>query len=174
MQTSIPRLKIAQFVFGDTRLSWLWLVVRLYLGYEWVMAGWDKYTSPAWIGPQAGTAVKGFLTGALGKMSGEHPDVQSWYGYFIENFALQHTALFSYLVTFGEIAVGIALILGFLTGISAFFGAFMNFQFLFSGTVSVNPEMVILSFLLILAWRTAGWYGLDRFVLLRFFKRPYS
>jgi thiosulfate dehydrogenase [quinone] large subunit len=38
---------IARFLFGDVRLSWIWLIVRLYAGYEWLKAGWEKVTSPA-------------------------------------------------------------------------------------------------------------------------------
>jgi thiosulfate dehydrogenase [quinone] large subunit len=37
----------------------------------------------------------------------------------------------------------------------------------FAGTAGVNPAMILVSGLLILAWRNAGWYGLDRFVLPR-------
>ncbi|MEK7614510.1 MAG: DoxX family membrane protein [Patescibacteria group bacterium] len=168
--TILPESKIARFLFGDTRLAPLWLLVRLYLGYEWILAGSHKFTDPLWIGPQAGTAVKGFLMGALKKMSGDHPDVSSWYGYFVEHFALSHTVAFSYLVTFGEIAVGIALILGFLVGVSSFFGVLMNYNFMLAGTVSINPVMILLGILLMLAWRTAGSYGFDRFLLPQILK----
>ena len=61
--------------------------------------------------------------------------------------------------------VGIALILGAVTGIAAFFGAFMNINYLFAGTVSTNPELLLLEIFIMLAWKTAGWYGLDRFIL---------
>lgn len=155
----------ARFIFADTRMAWFWLIVRLYVGYEWVTAGWGKYNNPAWIGPNAGTAVKGFLTGALAKTTGAHPDVTGWYASFVENVALPHTAVIAHLVTYGEIAVGVALILGCFTGIAAFFGTFMNLNFLFAGTLSSNPVMAVLGLFLILAWRVAGWYGLDRYVL---------
>lgn len=161
----ISEPKAARFLFADTRASWLWLVVRLYVGYEWFMAGWGKLSNPAWVGENAGSAIKGFLSGALGKMAGDHPDVSSWYGYFIQNFALSHPAFLSYLVVYGEIAVGAALILGLFTGIAAFFGIFMNFNYLFAGTVSVNPTLLLLEIFLILAWRNAGWIGLDRYAL---------
>lgn len=163
----IPNPKISQFLFSDTRMSWLWLIVRLYLGHEWLSASLDKINNPAhvWIGEKAGVAVEGFLNGALQKTSGLHPDVTGWYAWFIQNIALPHSAIFSYMVTFGELLVGVALILGFLVGVSSFFGAFLNFQFMFAGTVSINPEMIILEILLMLSWRTAGYYGLDYFVL---------
>jgi thiosulfate dehydrogenase (quinone) large subunit len=37
----------------------------------------------------------------------------------------------------------------------------------FAGTAGVNPAMIVVSLFVILAWRNAGWYGLDRFVLPR-------
>jgi thiosulfate dehydrogenase [quinone] large subunit len=56
-------------------------------------------------------------------------------------------------------------LLGLFTGIAAFFGAFLNMNFLLAGTVSVNPILLILQLFLILAWRIAGWIGLDRLLL---------
>jgi thiosulfate dehydrogenase [quinone] large subunit len=41
----------------------------------------------------------------------------------------------------------------------------MNFSYIFAGTAGVNPLYIIISGILILAWRVAGWYGLDRWVL---------
>jgi len=159
MISHIPEPKISRLLFANTSSSWFWLIVRLYVGYEWFMAGWEKFHNPAWVGSNAGTAVKGFLMGALNKTSGAHPDVQGWYASFIQNAALPNTALLSHLITYGEIAVGVALILGIFTGIAAFFGTFMNLNFLLAGTVSTNP---------ILAWRVAGWMGLDRWILPAF------
>jgi thiosulfate dehydrogenase [quinone] large subunit len=72
---------------------------------------------------------------------------------------------FSNLVAYGELPVGIALILGALTAIAAFFGTLMNFSFLMAGTASLNPVLFGLSVLLILAWKTAGYIGLDRWLL---------
>jgi thiosulfate dehydrogenase [quinone] large subunit len=78
---------------------------------------------------------------------------------------LPNASLFGYIVAFGEVAVGLGLILGMLTGIAAFFGVVMNTNFLLAGTVSTNPMLLIPSIFLILAWRNAGWLGLDRFAL---------
>jgi thiosulfate dehydrogenase [quinone] large subunit len=54
-----------------------------------------------------------------------------------------------------------------LTGVAAFFGAMMNMSFLLAGTVSSNPVMFVIAIFLIMAWKVAGWYGLDRFALPR-------
>jgi len=160
-----PEPPLAKFLFADTRMAWFWLLVRLYVGWQWLSSGWEKVQSPLWTGEKAGTAISGFFTAALQKTGGAHPDVQGWYGAFLQNFALHHTVGFSYLVSYGELLVGVALILGVLTGIAAFFGSFMNLNYLFAGTVSINPLLAVLGLFLILAWRIAGWYGLDRYLL---------
>ena len=156
---------ITRFLFGDVRMSWLWLVLRLYLGYEWFVAGLGKLQNPVWVGSKAGVAITGFVNGALAKTAGEHPDVQGWYGAFLQSVVLPNARLWSYLITFGEILVGVGLILGIFTGIAAFFGSFMNMNYLFAGTVSTNPLLFLIALFLILAWKTAGWLGLDHWVL---------
>jgi thiosulfate dehydrogenase [quinone] large subunit len=156
---------VAQALFESVRWSWIWLIVRLYAGWEWLTAGWDKIGNPAWTGDNAGAAITGFVNGALEKTGGAHPDVQGWYAWFLQNAVLPNAATWSHLVAWGELLVGIALILGFFTGIAAFFGAFMNMNYLLAGTVSSNPLLLAAAVLLVLAWKTAGWWGLDRWVL---------
>lgn len=155
----------ARILFGDVRLSWLWLILRLYIGYAWITAGLAKVNNPAWVGPKAGTALTGFLKGALAKTTGDHPDVQGWYAWFLQNMVLPNAATWSVVVAFGEVLVGIALILGLFTGLAAFFAGFMNFNYLLAGTVSTNPELFFIGIFLVLAWKTAGWIGLDHWVL---------
>ena len=71
------------------------------------------------------------------------------------------------LVAIGEVVIGVALILGLFTGIVAFLGLILNFSFVFSGSAGVNPAFILVGLLLALAWRNAGWIGLDRLVLPR-------
>lgn len=156
---------VAQALFGDVRWAWVWLILRLYLGWEWLSAGWGKVINPAWVGSDAGKAIGGFVQGALGKTTGTHPDVQGWYAAFLQNVVLSHPVFWSYLVSFGELLVGIALILGLFTGIAAFIGSFMNANYLLAGAVSINPILFVIATWLVLAWKTAGWWGLDRWVL---------
>jgi thiosulfate dehydrogenase [quinone] large subunit len=161
----IPEPPLSRLLFADTRLSFLWLVIRVYVGWEWLQAGLAKIQNSVWVGPKAGVAIQGFVGGALEKTSGLHPDVQSWYAEFLKNIVLPNASVFSHSVAFGETLVGVGLILGAFTGIAAFFGAFMNMNFLLAGTVSTNPILFFLELFLILAWRVAGWWGLDRFLL---------
>lgn len=133
------------------------VIIRLYLGYEWLTAGWGKITG--------GFDASGFLKGAIGKANGEHPAVQSWWAQFLEGFALPNVDLFNFLVPWGEFLVGIALILGAFTTFAALMGAVMNFAFMFSGTTSTNPQMVLLTIFILVAGYNAGKWGLDRYII---------
>ncbi len=174
--TQIEEPPLAKFLFADTRMAWLWLVVRLYVGYEWFTAGFEKMTGHtifgkaaeggAWVfNANAGAAIKGFVAGALAKTGGANPAVQGWYAAFLQHIVQPNAAVFAYLVTFGEVLVGLGLVFGVLTGIAAFFGIFMNLTYLLAGTVSINPVIGTLAIFLVLAWRTAGYFGGDRYLL---------
>ena len=156
---------VARLLFGDVRLSWLWLIIRLFTGYEWLTAGWGKVNNPAWVGANAGTALTGFVNNALTQTTGAHANVQIWYAWFLQNIILPAAPVWSWIVAFGELLVGIALILGIFTGIAAFFGGFMNVNYLLAGTLSTNPFLFVFATWLVLAWKTAGWIGLDHWIL---------
>ncbi|ULL16628.1 DoxX family membrane protein [Paenibacillus sp. H1-7] len=160
----IPENPVSSFLFSSTRAGVIWLIVRLYVGYSWVTSGWGKVTNEAWTGAKAGTALQGFIKGALTKAEAGK-DVTGWYAHFLENVVLPNAKIMGYIVAFGELLVGLGLILGLLTGIAAFFGGVMNVSFLFAGALSTNPILFILATWLVLAWKNAGWYGLDRWAL---------
>ena len=153
-------------LFGKTKWAWIWLVARLYLGYTWLEAGIGKLSNPAWV--SGGAALKGFWENAVAipDAPARPPIAFGWYRAFIQ-FLLDgsHYTWFSKLVIAGELLIGIALVLGVFVGIAAFFGAFMNWNFMMAGSASMNPMMLVISILLVLAWKTAGWWGLDRWVL---------
>lgn len=164
-EISIKANPLAQFLFQDTNSAVLWMIIRIYVGLQWFEAGFEKVRSPAWTGAAAGTALKGFVLGAIGKGQGEHALVQGWYVNFLNAFIVPNVHWFSYLVAYGELVVGIALIVGAFTGVAAFFGAFMNMNYMLAGTTSTNPILAFLELFLILAWRVAGYYGLDNWLL---------
>jgi thiosulfate dehydrogenase [quinone] large subunit len=162
----IPEPRLSAALFSNTRWSWIWLILRVYLGYLWLSAGWEKVMAPGWVGAQAGTSLLQFLRGTLWGAAGTPSStISPWYWFVANQIVMPHAVLFSYLVTYGEMAIGIALILGAFTGIAAFFGAFLNFNYLFAGVVSVNPIFILIELFLILAWRNAGWIGIDRWLL---------
>lgn len=164
--TIITNPPLARLLFDDTRFAVVWLVIRVLIGWEWVQAGWAKLNEAAWMGPD-GAGLAGFWTGIVNAKpgSGSHYD---WYQGFIKFLLDAGTApWFSKLVAFGEFFVGVALILGAFVGIAAFFGALMNWNYVMAGVASSNGLLFLFGGLLMLAWKTAGYWGLDRFILPR-------
>ena len=146
--------------FKGATSSWIWLVIRLYLGYQWLNAGWHKLTGAT---PFDAT---GFLKGAIAKSvpasAGAKPVVQAWWADFLQGFALPNVKLFNFLIVTGEILVGLALIVGFATLFAAVMGMMMNFAFLLSGTTSTNPNLLFLEIILVtLGGAYAGYIGVD-------------
>lgn len=165
MRTPKFLTSIYLFVFSSKLFSPVWIIVRVYLGYEWVIAGYHKVINPVWVGEKAGPAITGFVNGALAKTVGEHPDVSMWYAWFLKHAVLPHAYTWSHAIAYGEVAVGLGLILGAFTFLSAFFGAFMNINYLLAGTVSTNPVLLVLALLIMMAHRIAGFIGLDYYIL---------
>src|SRR5690606_18826647 len=113
----------------------VWTVLRVYLGWLWLNAGWHKVSNPAWVGENAGAAVTGFFNRAISLSTGDAPSVTGWYAWIIENVFLPAAPFFSYLVAFGEVLIGLALVAGLLTGLVAFLGGLMNISFMLAGTL---------------------------------------
>ncbi len=167
---------ISAFLFTDKRTSVLWFILRVWLGFQWLDSGLHKMSDPAWM--TTGAALKGFWGFAINAQANGRPLIgYDWYRAFL-SFMLQsgyHT-WFAKLVTVGEILVGVALIVGAFVGIAAFFGAFMNWNYIMAGSASTNGLMLIIAIALILAWKVAGWIGADRWILraLTSFKQDFA
>ncbi|HEX5825400.1 MAG TPA: TQO small subunit DoxD [Candidatus Limnocylindrales bacterium] len=154
-----------RYLFSNTQAGLFWLPIRLFVGFAWLEAGWHKVSGPGWL--DGGSALAKYWTGAVAvPEGGRAPITFEWYRDFI-NVLLNghHETWFAPLVAFGELAVGIALVTGTLTGVAAFFGALMNMSFLLAGSGSTNPVMFTMAIGLILAWKVAGYYGVDRYLL---------
>lgn len=191
----------SRWLFGSSKAAWIWLIARIWLGWAWLAAGWEKVFGGAitwrfrdwrgsaysltgsgnigWVrsgttvgsdGTQhflgVGGAVAGFARGAIANSSGAHPSVAfPWYVDFLKWVQNTGHAMVGPLVAIGELVVGVALLLGLFTGIAAALGATLNFSYVLAGAARTNPAMIIASGLLILAWRNAGWFGVDRWLL---------
>jgi len=163
---------IARWLFADTRSAPLWLVLRVWLGLQWLFAGWEKanlwnFNQGNWL-HNGGVGLKGYWQGALAIAPGAKGAkiTYDWYYDFLKFlFDRGDYSWFAWLIPFGEMAVGLGLIFGCLTGVAAFFGTVLNFSFELAGTTSTNPVLFGVTVLIVLAWRTSGWWGLDRYVL---------
>jgi thiosulfate dehydrogenase [quinone] large subunit len=170
---------LARLFFGSTQMAWLWLLVRVWVGFQWLNSSLGilynlgqggkqgKLFDPAWMA--SGEAIRGYWERAVTPgATGATPVVFGWYGEFLKLLlATNSDVWFSKVIVAGELLVGLGLVFGALTGFAAFGGSLMNWSFLMAGTISTNPLMFGLLVLLVLAWKNASYYGLDRYLLPR-------
>ncbi len=116
-----------------TNDSAIWLaLVRIFLGYVWLSAAIEKI--------EGGTFVAG-MGKTLAAFASKNP-----YGgeqAFLNNVALPNATLFGTLSMYGELLVGLALLLGIFSEFGALVGLFMSLNFYFAaGWTSASTETV--------------------------------
>jgi len=117
---------IVRVLLCDLRLGWVWLPLRLALGWSWFDAGWRHLEDPVWLAGRSGPIR--FVAGA-------------------------------------EVLVGISLMLGLLTGLAALVGGVLSVGTTVTGAAVMTPVPLSITVAVILAWKTAGWIGFDRWLL---------
>jgi thiosulfate dehydrogenase [quinone] large subunit len=158
---------LVDLVFRNTVAAPVWLVVRVWLGYEWLSAGMEKLSAhgaASWFGHAP--ALAGFVHGADAAWANRakafgHPAVH--YAWFLDflHFVAGHGALFGPLVVFSEILIGLGLITGTCTRWAAIGAVALNLMYICGGSAGVNGVFLVTEVLLIGAWRVAGHIGGD-------------
>jgi thiosulfate dehydrogenase [quinone] large subunit len=154
-----------RLLMGNIFFALIWLPMRFFLGRDWLTHGAEKIVDPAWM--NNGEALRGYWEQAVViPESGRPPITYDWFRQFLQ-YMLDNGwySWFAKLVAWGEVLVGLALLLGALVGLAAFFGTFMNFNYMLAGSSSTNPVLFGLAIFLVLAWKVGGHWGLDRWLL---------
>lgn len=141
---------------------WILTILRVYLGFQWALDGWAKITA------KGGFDASGLIMGAIKNpvLTPDKTKAFPWYDLFLRVTTNngQNTSVFSFLVSWGELLVGLGLIFGTLTLAAAFFGLVMNFSYLGAGVVSVNPTFIFIGTILLIGGYNSGKIGLDYWV----------
>src|SRR4051794_10301326 len=88
-----------------TRREWmtatLWAIARIWVGWQFLTAAFEKLGSSVWTGSHAGTALRGFLGFAMSPQMtrGPHPSVLAPYIWLTEDVFMPNAIALSYLVT---------------------------------------------------------------------------
>jgi len=154
-----------RLLLGNVFFALFWLPVRFFVGRDWLAAGWHKVVDPEWT--QSGVALQAYWERAAAiPESGRPPITYDWFRHFLQ-YMLDNGwyTWFAKLIAWGEVLVGLGLLVGALVGIAAIFGTVMNFSFMLAGSASSNPVLFGLAVFLVLAWKVAGYWGLDRWLL---------
>src|SRR5664279_6303499 len=75
----------ARYLFSNTRAGLFWLPIRIFLGFEWAVAGWHKLSGTGWI--DGGGSLLGYWQGAVkvpAAGQGSPPITFDWYRSFLQ------------------------------------------------------------------------------------------
>lgn len=136
--------------------AWPLLLLRVYAGVLFVIHGWSKINRE-----------DGFADGMTQFLESNADKAYDFYWPLVEQFVLPNAEAFAALVGWGELAMGIALVLGLLTRLAAIGGAFLMLNFWFvkgaSFLSATNYDVVWLMIFIVLSFTSAGQIGgLDR------------
>ncbi len=112
--------------------SWGLVVIRLYIGWFFMSAGWMKVTSG--VGSELVTGTKERINAA--------PD---WYRWFGNDVVLEWPSLFAFLIQWGELIGGVCLFLGVLTRPVCAAFAFMLLNFYFAGPAEAQTVVKLIA-----------------------------
>jgi thiosulfate dehydrogenase [quinone] large subunit len=110
----------ARWLFASKAAAWIWLVVRVWLGYEWLHAAYEKINTTAartawW---DSGAAIKSIASSALAASKlPEHPQLANAWWMSVLHWESTNALWVSRVVVVAEVAIGAALILGLFTGV---------------------------------------------------------
>jgi len=134
---------VARFLLTDARLGLFLLCAREYLGFAWLFGGISILRETV------SFAIGGHL---------------SMLGAPVLTSVVRLNPIIPLLLGTSELVVGLLLVLGAYTGLTAFVSVVLSVNTLSPGPAVADPIAFGLTMILILAWRTAGWYGLDRWL----------
>ncbi len=149
------------------------VLLRVVVGAWFVKAVWTKLTLAFLWGvipyPAVSTRFLNFHPKRVAEFAAGNPI--GWYKEFLEGTVIPHTKLFASLQSYGEAFVGIGLVLGLATGLSALVGLFLSLNYgLAAQWMSFSQQglhlVLIASMVMFLGTRAGRFWGVD-WALLR-------
>jgi len=136
MQKTTQRVSIQQ---------WVLLPLRLFLGITFIYAGIQKIMDPQFFTPSA----SGYIGRQIARFALGSP-----IHILLTSLAEPHAKFFGLLIAFGEIAIGLGTLFGFLFRPAAFFGALLSVLFYLSASWHVYPYFYGADIVFTFAWLT--------------------
>ncbi len=124
--------------------GWVLLPMRLFLGVTFVYAGIQKFMDPQFFNPKA--------TGYIGRQIIGFAASSPLHSFLL--IAAQHARLFGLMTAYGEIAIGLGILFGFLFRPAAFFGMLISLLFFLSATWRVYPYFYGSDIVFTVCWLT--------------------
>lgn len=158
---------LIRFIFNDPRTAPVWAVIRILVGLQWLSIAIPKLNNPGWM--EGGEIVRFWWTQQTAiPESGPPPIIYGWYRDFLSG--MLNAGAYEWmapLIVYAEILFGVLFITGAFVGFTGLAAAFLHWNYLLAGSAGNNGLMFPATILLIVAWKVAGYYGLDYFLMRR-------
>lgn len=125
--------------------NWVLVPLRLFLGVTFIYAGLQKLTDPQYFNPSA----RGFIGRQIMAFANGSP-----LHAFLIRVAVPHAAFFGALVAYGELAIGLGVLLGLLSRAAALCGLLINLIFFLSADWHVFPYFYGSDIVFLFCWLT--------------------
>jgi thiosulfate dehydrogenase [quinone] large subunit len=159
--------EIIRFIFNDPRMAIFWTIVRVLAGLKFLQIAVPKLSNPGWM--EGGAVVRGFWSAQVTiPEAGPPPIVYGWYRDFIQG--LLDSGAYEWmapLIAVTEVTIGLFLVLGVFVGFTALAAAFLQWMYILAGSAGNSGLLFPAMIGLIAAWKIAGIYGLDYFLMRR-------
>jgi thiosulfate dehydrogenase (quinone) large subunit len=149
-------------------------VLRIVVG-AWFLKAVSTKLTIAWLGnvlpyPAVSPRFLGFHPRRVGEFAAANPVL--WYKDFLEGVVLPNAKLFASLQAYGEVAVGLGLVLGLLTGLSALVGLFLALNYgLATQWMTFGQQgfhlLLVTSMVIFISARAGRRWGVDGWLLIR-------
>ena len=147
-----------KWAFAERRNEVMMTGLRWAIALEWMNSAWGKMNNPRFVSGFAATNANFAKNTQFG-----------WYKDFLTGTVIPNSSTWAYLTMYGEMLVGVALLLGLLTNLGLVGSLFFNLNFYlaagYSGgsTAGVNLMMLSMGGALLFS-RGATWFTLDRWL----------
>lgn len=124
---------------------WIPVPLRLFLGVTFLYAGIQKLTDPQYFQPEA--------RGSIGHQLAAFASASPLRG-FLLGVAVPHATLFGALVAYGELAIGLSVLMGLLWRVASLFGLLLNLLFFLSADWHIFPYFYGSDIVFLFCWLT--------------------
>lgn len=125
--------------------NWIIVPLRLFMGVTFIYAGLQKLTDPQYFNP----AARGYIGHQIAAFASGSP-LHS----FLTGVAVPHATLFGALVAYGELAIGLGVLLGLLSRVASLFGLLINLVFFLSADWHIFPYFYGADIVFLFCWLT--------------------
>lgn len=142
-------------ILQGNKAAIFWAIIRVMIGWQWLVSGWHKIGN---------FNASGFISDSIKSGGQTNYLILQWYEAFLENFVLNNIEVFNILIPWGELLVGLGLILGMFSTAALLAGAFMNLNFMLAGATDINPILYTIEIILLFMRPVTYRYGFDYYI----------